>query len=159
MVETLLYKRSVPIWSHYFEWYQAALKHPSRILFLFFEDVVGKREQTVKKVAQFLGVDEASAEERVQVAVEHSSFDWMKTNDNLFDESPSKEARNKIFGAVGNKSSKVRTGKTSVESLDPLLKEEIETTLAANFHKLFGVSTYEEIRALVAQSDIQSLDS
>ena len=158
MVETLLYKRSVPIWSHYYEYFQAAKKHPNQILFLFFEDIVAKREQAVRKVAQFIGVDDELAEERIATALKYSEFNWMKTNEHLFDEAPNKRARNKIFGAVGDKASKIRAGKTTIDSMDPLLREEIETVLQAKFKEHFGVATYEELRTLVQDSDIQSLD-
>jgi len=156
LVETLLYKRSVPIWEHYFGYYQAALKYPSQVLFFFFEDLVDKREECIRKVAEFIGISGSDAEERIQVAVKHSSFEWMKENDKLFDESPSKKARNKIFGAVGDKASKIRTGKTktSSETMDPLLREEIETVLAENFKGLFGVETYQEIKQLAATQKI-----
>lgn len=148
MIETLLYKRSVPIWSHYFGWYQAKKQYPNQILWIFFEDLVEKRGEYVRKVSEFIGISGEDAEQRIKFATEYSAFDWMKANENLFDESPSKRARNKIFGAVGNNASKVRTGKTTVGSMDPLLKEEIETVLSAHFKELFGVNTYHELKQL-----------
>ena len=156
MVEILLYKRSVPIWKHYFGWFEAAKKYPNQILWIFFEDLVAKPENCIRKIAEFINISD-NKEERIKTATELSSFKWMKENEHLFDESPSKNARNHVFGAVGEKASKIRTGKTSVDSIEPLLKEEIETILRSNFNALFGVETYSELRQLVIDSDINVL--
>ena len=156
LVELMLYKRSVPVWLHYTEWFQAAQKHPNNILWVFFEDMVGKREECVKKVAEFIGLSSLDdVEERISIATENSSFEWMKSHDNLFDEAPSKKARNHVFGAVGNKASKIRTGKTTVDTMDPLLRQEIDEILWSQFNDALGVTSYSDFRALVSNSTAQ----
>lgn len=158
LVELMLYKRSTPVWMHYYEWYQAAQKYPGQILWFFFEDLVGHREACIRRVDEFLELG-GTAEERqarIDVATEYSSFEWMKTNEKLFDETPSKRARNEAMGAVGSNASKVRTGKTSVGAMDPLLRQEMEHVIWSQFQELFGVQTYEDWCTLVYNSSVNT---
>ena len=155
LVELMLYKRSVPVWNHYAEWFEAAKKYKDNILWVFFEDMVGKREECVRKVSEFIGLDFDDIEERNQIATDNSSFEWMKTHDNLFDEAPSKRARNDKFGAVGEKASKIRTGKTTVDTMDPLLRQELDEVLWSRFKEVLNVDSYEKLRELVKNSDAQ----
>ena len=152
VVELMLYKRSVPVWDHYAEWFRAAQEHPDKVLWIFYEDLVAQREQCVRQIAQFLGFEGEDAEQRIQVATERSSFQWMKERESLFDEAPSKKARNSVMGAIGNKGTKVRSGNSSTDEVDPLLREEMNTVVWSHFQRLLQVSTYEEFRNLVFAS-------
>lgn len=59
------------------------LRHQSNVLFLHFADMKRDHEGSVKKIADFLGI-QPSAEEWEKI-IEYTSFGWMKKHDTKFD--------------------------------------------------------------------------
>jgi aryl sulfotransferase len=70
---------------HVAGWWNWKEKKPN-VLFFHFEEMKKNLEGTVRKVAQFLGVE--LAEEQIEKVVYKSGFEYMKDNEDFFEMSP-----------------------------------------------------------------------
>ena len=64
-------------WEHTAGWFNASRELPEQILFVTYESLKDKPNQTVKKIAQFLSLDDSDT--NVSAALEGASFSTMKS--------------------------------------------------------------------------------
>ena len=123
-------------------------RNDPNVLLLFFEDLKEDLESAVRAVAEFMGIAD---EERIKVALEMSTFSFMKQHEDHFDDSLMKKPLNEACGLpkdAGMSSSKVREGSSSEgqkalpEDIQREIQEKWETVVAP----ATGCGTYQELR-------------
>lgn len=141
-------------WHHLVSWW-AHVDDPD-VCFVAFEDMKEDLGREVRRLARFLGYspEQPDWEERIAVAVEHSSHAFMAANRHKFDENLTRAARNGPMGLppeAGAGTSKVQAkgGKVgaSREALSPELRAELERRWAEVVTPALGFTTYEELRS------------
>ena len=122
-------------------------RNDPNVLLLFFEDLKEDLECAVRTVADFMGITD---EGHIQVALERSTFSFMKQNVDKFDENVMKKLLNKACGLpkdAGMASSKVRVGssaegrKVLPKDIQREIQEKWETVVAP----VTGCATYQEL--------------
>ena len=126
-------------WEHY---------HNDNVLFVLYEDLIENREAEVKRIAKFMGI---KSEENIRVAVEKSSFDYMKTNWEKFNSNALKQACRKagsIEEAAGLSRGKIRTGTTTEgkEKLPLHVRQLINSKWKEIVEPVTGFSSYQDLR-------------
>ena len=123
-------------------------RNDPNVLFLFFEDLKEDLESAVRAVAEFMGIAD---EGRIKVALEMSTFSFMKQHEDHFNENIMKKKLNEACGLpkdAGVSSSKVRAGSSSEgqkalsEDIQREIQEKWETVVAP----VTGCGTYQELR-------------
>jgi hypothetical protein len=139
-------------WHHLISWWGHIQKEDPTVLCVAFEDLKLDLEGQVRRIARFMGYDPQTDdyEERVQVAVAHSTFDFMRAHNSHFDEHMTKAARNEICGLpkdAGKENSKVQNGKMDVgrETLSPALKEAFRKRWTEVVTPATGFADYDEM--------------
>ena len=113
-----------PYWQHLLSWWPQ--RNDPDILFLTYEGMKADHLGTVKRVAKFMDIDKDS--EAIAIATEQSTFEFMNTHNNQFDDNIVVNARNEAAGLPAHaKTSKVQTGKTGAHK--QALNEELITLL------------------------------
>ena len=92
-----------------------------------------------------------STDDRVRVALEHSTYEFMKANESHFDQRLSKLARNEACGLApdsGLSKTKINDGSAGKgkENLSDDLKEKIRQKLVEVVFPVNGCTTYDELR-------------
>jgi hypothetical protein len=138
---------------HVAGWYRAAQSYPEKILFLFYEDLQADLAGAVREIANFIGLAVCDDfEEKIKVAVEQSSFHFMKKYNDLYNKECSSIKKHYRFrnkdrtnqGIVGR--GREFFGVEGSKKLDDILK--------IHFNKQFGdsVSTYSEFKKLAKEN-------
>ena len=133
-------------WAHVASWWRQG-DNP-QVLMLCFEEMKIDLAETVRRVANFIEID--LDEELFNIAMEHSSYDFMKAHAQHFDEYLSLAYLERHCGMpAGGTSSKVRKGNAQdhkkelpqdiSDAMDAIWKREIGAE--------FGLVTYEAMRA------------
>ena len=129
---------------HLVSWWEHR-KDPN-VLYLFFEDLKEDLAGCVRKVASFIGITD---EKSIAIAIEHSSFKYMKANSDKFDEKLLIRCRSEACGfqPTGN-TDKVREG--SNEESSKALPEDIKTMIQEKWKEVVTpvtkCETYEQLR-------------
>eukprot|EP01090_Pellita_catalonica_P015167 TRINITY_DN4035_c0_g3_i1.p1 TRINITY_DN4035_c0_g3~~TRINITY_DN4035_c0_g3_i1.p1 ORF type:complete len:115 (+),score=21.00 TRINITY_DN4035_c0_g3_i1:131-475(+) len=113
--------------------------------------------KAVKSVAKFIGIESQDA---IDTAYAYTDFAFMKKHVSKFDEHTSMKFRNKVIGAVGDSTTKVRAGKkgNGRETFGEELANEIADVLALKFFSKLGVSDYETFKTkTLANAHIQTI--
>ena len=121
-------------------------RNDPNVLFLFFEDMKDDLEGVVRIVSDFMGINE---QERIQKAVEMSSFEFMKKNERKFSEVRYPRTRNAICGLPTDLvASKVVSGSATKgrELMDEETKEIIQAKWLELVEKQTGFQDYNELR-------------
>lgn len=119
------------------------------VLWVFFEDMIDNLRETVERVDRFLGLQ--SPEDRLQKAVDHSTFEFMRAHDSQFDEHLGKLARNAACGLPpdaglsGSKLDKGVSGKGK-DQLGPDLMAKIEAKWKEVVTPVTGYADYAALR-------------
>ena len=132
---------------HLLSWYAHRLD--PNVLTVFYEDMKADLEGTVRRVARFLQLDASQA--TLAVAVEHSSFEFMKAHATQFDEHVTKRKRNPACGLpldAGMGGGKVNQG--TVGGAKALLPEHLQAEIHAKWRdtveRELGFPDYEAFR-------------
>mmetsp|Transcript_24113 Transcript_24113/g.66832 ORF Transcript_24113/g.66832 Transcript_24113/m.66832 type:complete len:337 (-) Transcript_24113:22-1032(-) len=148
---------------HLTSWYQKYQEGKQNgkndILMICFEDLKEDLKSQIQGIAQFLSdLDARYVQEpqRVEIALSHSSYDFMKKHSGHFDEKISKIARNEACGLpkdAGMRSSKVGGGLSGLGKV--VLSEELHTLIEVKWKdQVFPVtacSSYGDFRAHLAR--------
>ena len=132
---------------HLTSWY--ARRHDKSVLFVFYEDLKDDLKGQVTRIAHFLSNDRVDLIPFVPIAVEHSSFEFMKAHSSKFDEKLSKLSRNEACGLdkmAGMHKTKIRRGDSGVGDLSDKLRESIDTKWRLVVKPVTGCDNYEELR-------------
>jgi hypothetical protein len=130
-------------WAHLLSWY--ARIYDENVLFLFFEDMKEDLEACVRRVQVFIG----APAKNVSVAVERSSFAYMKKNSKQFDDNWVRGKLSKQMGLSGDRVAvgKVNQGKVGGhgEMLEPWMEERLEQEWRRSMGR-FGFASYAALR-------------
>ena len=123
-------------------------RNDPNVLLLFFEDLKEDLDSAVRAVAEFMGVND---EGHIQVALERSTFSFMKQHEDKFDEKLLKVFRNVALNLpkdAGMASSKVRVGSSSEgqKMLPEDIQREIQKKWETVVAPVTGCATYQELR-------------
>ena len=131
-------------YEHLLSWWKH--RNDPNVLFLFFEEMKQDLESVVKVVASFMGIND---KEKIQTAVQMSSFEFMKASGKKFDENLLFLYRNKACGLPEQSDCrKVVTG-SATKALDMIsdsLKEDIQRKWRETVTASIGFQTYDELR-------------
>ena len=137
---------------HLISWYKLRSQKDS-ILMVFFEDLKEDLKGQVRRVARFLSDDKNDFEKEslIQLAVERSSYDFMKKHGSHFDEKISKLTRNEACGlskTAGMDGKKIASGKVGSGSnlLTDELKAQIDQKWKEVVEPVTNCGSYEELR-------------
>jgi hypothetical protein len=103
-IQEFVLKRGAPdsvmqnasIWDNIASWYPH--RRDAGILFLTYEYIVKHKETSIRKIAEFIGIDGPVSKELLDVTVEQSSLEWMASHPTKYDEHHLKNARNLVCG-------------------------------------------------------------
>ena len=122
-------------------------RNDPNVLLLFFEDLKEDLETGVRAVAEFMGITD---ERHIQVALERSSFSYMKQHEDKFDDNLMKVFLNECKGLprdAGKSSSKVFVGSSSEgrKMVPEVIQREIQKTWETVVAPVTGCATYQEL--------------
>lgn len=137
-------------WDHVVSWWPRLGKQDT--LMLAFEDIIVDQSATVRRVADFIGIQ--ASEELIKMVTKKSSIGFMKKHDRQFDDHLIRDARNVAAGLPANAgNSKVRVGKSgefrqnlSADVLQALDAQWTQVVTAST-----GLESYEHYRDAIAQ--------
>mmetsp|Transcript_30066 Transcript_30066/g.54835 ORF Transcript_30066/g.54835 Transcript_30066/m.54835 type:complete len:303 (-) Transcript_30066:89-997(-) len=94
--------------------------HQPNVLFVHFTDMVKKREEMIRRLAAFLGVD-MSDQQLLDKVMTHTSLEWMQANGDKFDRGP-------LGAELMKPAAFVRSGKVGANAreLTPALRARLE---------------------------------
>ena len=131
---------------HFFKTWWPLRKEP-HVLMLCYEDMLGKEEAVVRKVADFIGVE--LNEELIAMTLEKSSHAFMKAHDRQFDDHGTSDALDeRCCIPPGRVASKVTTSSSKV-ALSNEVKAKMADYWAKEIEADLGFADYEEFRASV----------
>lgn len=136
-------------WHHFKSWWE--LREQPNVLLLFYEDLSSDLPGSVQKIADFLQIEPSIRAERVRIATEKSSFEFMKAHASQFDEGLSKRHRNAAMGLpaeAGLEQTKVRQGRagTGGTALSAELKSKIDARWTEVLATTVGAPSYAALR-------------
>ncbi|CAB4032110.1 sulfotransferase domain-containing [Paramuricea clavata] len=139
---------------HLVSWWEH--RNDSNVLFVFFEDMKDDLESVVRKTAAFIGIQN---EEKIEKAVEMSSFEFMKENQKKFSDTRIARYRNVACGVAHDVvPSKVVTGSATKgrELMDDKTKEVIQGKWLEVVAKQTGYQDYNELRSAFKKEKINN---
>ena len=137
--------------THLTSWYNR--RNHDDVLIVFFEDLKEDLKGQIQRVARFISNEKHNFEKPnvIDLAHERATFNFMKANDDNFDEKLSKLARNEACGLAKNagmSGNKISSGK--VGSGSKLLPEGLRRKVQLKWEEVVmpatGCCTYEELR-------------
>eukprot|EP00934_Nitzschia_sp_Nitz4_P008610 Nitzschia sp. Nitz4//scaffold3_size479765//139367//140596//NITZ4_000060-RA/size479765-augustus-gene-0.14-mRNA-1//1//CDS//3329550638//8600//frame0 len=136
---------------HLASWYKR--RDDPNVLIVFFEDLKADLPTQVRRIAKFVSTEQHSFVQPhlLKTVVNNSSYDFMKTHQEKFDEKLSKHSRNEACGLpreAGTHKSKIAhgtSGKGNVH-LSNELKEEIATKWREVVEPVTQCQNYQELR-------------
>eukprot|EP00117_Sycon_ciliatum_P046237 scpid64217/ scgid33140/ Sulfotransferase 1A3/1A4; Aryl sulfotransferase 1A3/1A4; Catecholamine-sulfating phenol sulfotransferase; HAST3; M-PST; Monoamine-sulfating phenol sulfotransferase; Placental estrogen sulfotransferase; Sulfotransferase, monoamine-preferring; Thermolabile phenol sulfotransferase len=140
------YSQWVTAFEHYMGWWPR--RHDKDVLFVFYEDMKEDLEREVKRVAEFIGVDDASA---VETALKRSTFDYMYEHREQFNDSLVKTARNGPMGllpSAGMQLGKVATSGGKRHLLNDNTRGLLDAAWENTCLPVTGAKDYEEWRRM-----------
>ncbi|XP_065179649.1 sulfotransferase 1B1-like [Sycon ciliatum] len=137
---------STTLFDHYMGWWPR--RHDSDVLFVFYEDMKEDLEREVKRVAEFIGVDDASA---VEIALKRSRFDYMFQHREQFNDNLVKKKRNVDMGlspSAGMQHGKVQTAGGKQHLLNDTTRALLDAAWTRMCLPVTGATDYEEWRRM-----------
>ena len=139
-------------WSHAASWWRQ--RDRDDVLLLCFEHMKLDLSATVRRIAEFVGVE--LDDELHELVVEQSSIEFMKRHARQFDDHLIRETRDEPCGLPpGGDSSKVRDGKVGGAKL--VLSGDIVEQLEQRWHEqltsVFGLANYEDLQRRLASRE------
>ena len=121
-------------------------RHEPDVLLLAYEQMYDDSEGTVRRVAQFIGID--ANEQRVAIACQQSSFELMRANKDKYDDAMMRARSERVCDLPpGGESSKVRAGGVGGHrgELSPALLDDLDSTWRDTIGAQFGLPDYEAL--------------
>eukprot|EP00117_Sycon_ciliatum_P017890 scpid60082/ scgid16708/ Sulfotransferase family cytosolic 1B member 1 len=140
------YSQWVTAFEHYMGWWPR--RHDKDVLFVFYEDMKEDLEREVKRVAEFIGVDDASA---VEIALKRSRFDYMFQHREQFNDNLVKKKRNVDMGlspSAGMQHGKVQTAGGKQHLLNDTTRALLDAAWTRMCLPVTGATDYEEWRRM-----------
>ncbi len=133
-------------WHHLASWWPR--RHDDDVLLLCYEHMRGDRAGTVRRIAEFIGVELDQG--LLELTLERSSMDYMLAHRRRYDDRLMRELSERRIGLPpGSDSAKVRRGETGAHERE--LTAAIEAELAAAWAEAiaapFGLADYQTFRA------------
>lgn len=134
------------IWDTIASWYPH--RHDKNVLFLTYEYIVQHKRLHAEKIASFMGID--YDETLLDIAVEQSSMEWMRSHPTKYDEHHLKHARNKACGLPpdaglnSQSTGKVRI-QTSPDNISDTTKAALREKWMQTMYPVTGYITYEDM--------------
>jgi hypothetical protein len=142
--------RSGRYWDHVVAWWQQRGREDT--LLLDYESMTEDPAKAVRRIAAFLGFD--SEPERIQVAIEQSSIQFMSQHKDKYDEQLLRRWRNPACGLpVDAGNSKVRSGKSASESgsISPSTVTALNQAWAETVTPAIDMADYAELRSAMRE--------
>jgi ABC-type hemin transport system substrate-binding protein len=137
-------KMRMNYFQHLLSWWPK--RNDPNVLFLLYEDMLDDLESAVRAVASFMGIDDEAS---ITNAVEMSTFDFMKQNQDKFASNLVSSYRNKAMGVPeGVVSQRVATGSATKgrEIMDEGTKQAVQKMWNETVTKETGFQDYSEFR-------------
>jgi hypothetical protein len=131
-------------YTHLASWWPR--RHDPDVLVLAYEQMYDDSEGTVRRVAQFIGLD--AHEERIAIACEKSSFELMHANKDKYDDAMMRaHSERACHLPPGGESSKVRAGGAGGHrgELSETLLGDLDSTWRDTIGARFGLQDYEAL--------------
>ncbi|XP_065192103.1 sulfotransferase 1E1-like [Sycon ciliatum] len=122
-------------------------RHDNNVLWLLYEDLKEDLEKNVRRIAAFLDITD---EERIQLALRRSTFDYMKEHREHFEEQTNKRIINPLVGLppdAGKGVGKVRVGGGQRALLNEENKAALDKVWAEAAEPILGAKDYDEWRS------------
>lgn len=136
-------ERGPDYWDHMASWLRQ--RDNPDVLLLTFEEMKRDLRRAVEKVASFMGIDD---EESIEIAVEHSTFEFMSTHSEPFSEAWSRHRTAQLFGIPADSDiTKVRKGTVGQnrQELSPDTRRRLDTIWEQTITPEFGYTSYEHL--------------
>jgi hypothetical protein len=138
---------------HLISWYEHQGDDSSKILFVFFEDLLHDLECQVRRIAKFMSNEHHNfnTNDVICHTIAYSNFSFMKQNENHFDEKLTKLARNEVCGLprdAGMAKTKIAIGKSGVgcAALSENVRSKIQSKWDEVVFPVTGCRNYSELR-------------
>lgn len=140
---------------HLISWYVHLQQsdESSKILLLFFEDLQENLEHQIRRIAKFISNEKYTfnVDEAIHHTVLHSTFLFMKQNEDKFDEKLTKLGRNEICGLpkdAGMNKTKIASGKSGLghHVLAENIRAKIQLKWTEVVYPVTGCRNYDELR-------------
>ena len=132
-------------WNHLLSWWSQ--RQNENVLLLSFEEMKRDLPQTIRAVAQFIGVE--LDDELYDIVSAQSSFEFMKQHQDRFDDRLMRD-RSELIGQLptGSDSSKVRAGKVGghTSELTPELDKQLDDIWQEVIQPAIGFNSYDEFQ-------------
>lgn len=134
------------IWHHYLSYFKH--RNDGNILFVFYEDLISNLEVVIEKVAEFMNIE--LDDELRAIALEHSSFAFMKARSSQFDEHlvfNKCKARMGLAEDVANKAEKVNKGQKGAGGSEMTAEhqQQLDEQWSAVFGEATGLHSYQAL--------------
>lgn len=153
--EEFFLKREPPnrYWYHIASWWEQR-ENPD-VLLLCFEEMKLNLPEAVRKVAAFIGVE--MDDELFEIAVRHSSYEFMKAHQDQFDDYLMRELSEQTCGIPsGGNALKVRAGKANAHKIE--LPKDVGAVMdeiwEQEITKKFGLGSYEALREALKNKEL-----
>ena len=136
-------------WDHVVEWWKRR-DDPSCLL-LCYEDMRAEPEAAIRRIANFVGY--GNEENRIQCAIEQSSFAFMSQHQSKYDDHFLRHWRNEPCGLpIDASSSKVRTGKSggNESTVSEQTRTAMQTRWQEDVESTTGLADYQALRSAMA---------
>jgi hypothetical protein len=130
-------------WSHFLGWW--AQRDNPDVLLLTFESMKRDLSTTVRRVAEFIGID---GEKSISVATQQASFDFMAAHKDRFDDAMMRSLLEQMADMpMGGDSAKVRAGDVGSHraELSDELRAKIDAMWMSTIGDACGLGSYEEV--------------
>lgn len=121
------------------------------VLFLAFESMLAHPEDSIRRIAKFIGVPLTAS--LLETTLEASTADFMRAHKDRFDDAMMRAASEEIAGLPpGSDSSKIRDGKTGARAeLSAPLQAELERLWHEEIEVPLGIASYEDLVSALAE--------
>ena len=134
------------IWHHYLSYFEH--RKDGNVLFVFYEDLISNLEVVIEQIAGFMNIE--LDDELRAIALEHSSFSFMKARSSQFDEHivfNKCKSRMGLSEHVQNKAEKVNKGQQGAGGSEMTADhhQQLEAQWRNVFGKATGLNSYQEL--------------
>ena len=136
-------------WSHLASWWPR--RHEADVIMFCFEDIKTDPRAAVRKVADFMGIEELD-EALEELVLHQSSISFMREHKHQFDDNLLRRARDEAIGLPPDgESSKVASGEVGEHqnSLSAETAQQFDALWAAEISPLTGAGSYDELRGIL----------
>ncbi|MDA0351998.1 MAG: sulfotransferase domain-containing protein [Chloroflexi bacterium] len=133
-------------WLHLLSWW--AHRHDENVLLLAYEDMKADLPETVRRIAEFIGVP--LDDELLEIVVRQSSLAFMTEHKSKFDDLLDRERSERVIGLpAGSDSAKVRAGVVGARTVElpPKVQAELDAVWTEVIARKLAFADYDELLA------------